>query len=170
MELWDLLDKDGNPLGITHVRGEKLPEGTYHRTVEIFTVNPQNKLLVTLRDTNKDIYPNLWEVTGGSAVAGEDSLTAAIRELYEETGIVAAANELVFLKSSFGKTNLNDIYLTFQNVKASEIKLQAGETVDAKWIEFNEFESMMDQGIVAEPVCRRYCEVKESLLSEIAKR
>lgn len=170
MELWDLLDRDGIPLGITHARGRELPEGTYHRTVEIFTVNPQKKLLVTLRDPNKEIYPGLWEVTGGSVVAGEDSLTAAIRELYEETGIAVAANELIFLRSSPGKTNLNDIYLTFQNVKISEIKLQSGETVDAKWVAFDEFEAMIKKEIVAEPVCRRYDEVKELLLSEIAKK
>lgn len=167
MELWDLLDREGNPLGIKHVRGEDLPKGTYHRTVEIFTVNSQGKLLVTLRDPKKEVYPGLWEVTGGSVVTGEDSLNAAIRELREETGILAAANGLIFLKSSFGKTNLNDIYLTFRDLTESEIKLQDGETVDSKWVAFDEFESMMEQGIVAEPVCRRYHEVKDLLMANI---
>lgn len=170
MELWDLLDKEGNSLGLIHVRGGNLPEGTYHRTVEIFTVNSQNRLLVTLRDPNKDIYPNLWEVTGGSAVAGEASTTAAIRELREETGIDITIDELIFLKSSLGKTNLNDIYLTFQDVKTSDLKLQTGETVDAKWITFDEFEDMMNNGVVAEPVCIRYREVKELILDKIAER
>ena len=39
MELWDLLDKDRNPLGITHPRGRQypMPPHTYHTVVSVFT-------------------------------------------------------------------------------------------------------------------------------------
>ncbi len=65
-ELWDLLDKDGMPIGATHVRGEKLPHGAYHRVVEIFTVNSKGELLVTKRAPEKKLYPEMWETTGGA--------------------------------------------------------------------------------------------------------
>lgn len=170
MELWDLLDREGNLLGITHVRSGNLPEGAYHRTVEIFTVNSQGKLLVTLRDPQKETFPNMWEITGGSVVAGENSMTAAIRELQEETGISRTADEMIFLMTNPGTTALMDIYLTFCDAEVSELTLQAGETVDAKWVTFGEFEKMIDEGIVPEPVYRRYHAVKDLLTEEIGRR
>lgn len=170
MELWDLLDKEGNPLGIQHVRSGNLPEGTYHRTVEIFTVNSQGQLLVTMRDPNKETYPNMWEFTGGSAISGEDSMTAAIRELQEETGIARTADDMIFLMTNPGTTALMDIYLTFCDTEISELTLQPGETVDAKWVTFKEFEKMIDEGIVPEPVYRRYNAANDLLFAEIAKR
>ena len=51
MELWDLLDKDRNPLGRTHPRGRQypMPPHTYHTVVSVFTVDRQNRLLLTRR-------------------------------------------------------------------------------------------------------------------------
>ena len=51
MELWDLLDKDRTPLGITHPRGMQypMPPHTYHTVVSVFTVDSQKRLLLTLR-------------------------------------------------------------------------------------------------------------------------
>lgn len=169
MELWDLLDQDGVPLGATHIRGKKLPADTYHRTVEIFTVNSKNQLLVTLRDPNKDPYPNLWEITGGSVISGEDSLTAAMRELHEETGISVKADEIIFLAVNRGGTALTDIYLCFCDKEISELTLQKGETVDAKWVSFDEFEEMIDAGIVPDPVRRRYLSIKDMLYAKTTK-
>lgn len=169
MELWDLLDRQGNPLGITHVRGEELPKGAYHRTVEIFTVNSHGELLVTLRDPDKETYPDMWEITGGSVVAGEDSLTAAIRELQEETGIARTSAQMIFLMTNPGTTALMDIYLTFCDAAISELTLQAGETVDAKWVTFGEFERMINEGVVPEPVYRRYHAAKNLLAEKIGR-
>ena len=170
MEMWDLLDSDGNSLGIKHARGETLPKGTYHRTVEIFTVNSQGRLLVTLRDPNKETYPDMWEFTGGSVITGEASMTAAIRELQEETGIAKTADEMIFLMTNTGHTALMDIYLTFCDMEISELTLQPGETVDAKWVTFGKFEEMIANGEVPEPVYRRYNAAKDTLLAEIARR
>lgn len=169
METWDLFDKNGIPLGITHIRGKELPAGAYHRTVEIFTVNSKNQLLVTLRDPNKDPYPNLWEVTGGSVISGESSLEAAMRELREETGISVSADEMIFLAVNRGGTALTDIYLCFCDKEISELTLQKGETVDAKWISFKEFEEMIDAGLVPDPVYRRYLIIKDMLSAKTAK-
>ena len=81
MELWDLLDKDRIPLGKTHPRGREypMPEGTYHLVVYVMTVDTDGRILLTRRSEKKRSYPGYWELTGGSAVAGEDSLTAVRR-------------------------------------------------------------------------------------------
>lgn len=35
MELWDLFDRGGSIVKTNHVRGEVIPEGTYHKIVNI---------------------------------------------------------------------------------------------------------------------------------------
>ena len=94
MEKWDLLDGDGRPLGQTLVRGDKLRPGQYHLVVHIWVEDSKGRLLIQKRAPHLKLMPDTWAVTGGSALAGEDSLTAAARELSEELGIEAAPSEL----------------------------------------------------------------------------
>lgn len=166
-ELWDLLDEDGMPVGATHVRGEKMPHGAYHRVVEIFTVNSKGELLVTRRAPEKKPYPNMWETTGGAVVAGEDSLDAARRELREETGIEVGVGELDLLLTHRSKSAFVDIYLARKDIPADKLTMQPGETVAAKWVSFSEFERMIEDGLVPSPVCRRYAVVRQIIFNRI---
>lgn len=50
--------------------------------------SPQNKLLLVQRAPT-DFGANLWEVPGGSCDADETVLASAVRELWEESGLVA---------------------------------------------------------------------------------
>ena len=79
-EYWDLLDENREPLGMLHRRGDALPAGARHLCVEIITVW-NGRILTTLRHPQKH-NGGYWEVTTGSALAGEDTRTAAQRELY----------------------------------------------------------------------------------------
>lgn len=167
MELWDLLDENGNPLGRTHIRGEALPQGTYHRTVDIYTVNSRGELLITLRAPDKETYPNMWEVTGGSVIAGEDSRTAARRELREETGLAVGESEIEFLTTDRGRTTLMDIYLVRKDAETACLTMQEGETAAAKWVTFAEWESMIQSGEIPESAARRYDTVKDILRAKI---
>ena len=167
MELWDLLDKDRNPLGITHPRGRQypMPPHTYHTVVSVFTVDINNRLLLTLRAPTKGMYPNYWEFTGGSGVTGEDSLTSAHRELSEETGIECPPEELVFLGTVREPSAFMDCYLCRLN-KAGEdvtVTLQEWETVDYKWVTFCELETMIHKGLIPPPCAMRYGFVKAKL-------
>ena len=167
MEFWDLLDKDRNPLGITHPRGRQypMPRGTYHTVVSVFTVDACNRLLLTLRAPTKGMYPDYWEFTGGSGVAGEDSLTSAHRELSEETGITVLKEELTFLGTLREPSAFMDCYLCRLD-KAGEdvtVTLQEWETVDFKWVTFCEFETMIHKGLIPPPCAMRYGFVKAKL-------
>lgn len=164
-ELWDLLDEDGMPVGATHVRGEKLPHGAYHRVVEIFTMNSKGELLITKRAPEKKPYPNMWEITGGAVVAGEDSLDAARRELREETGIEVANRELTLILTHKGNSAFVDIYIAHKDIPAEKLTMQPGETSAAKWVKLSEFERMIGDGLVPAPVCRRYAVVKFILVN-----
>ncbi len=167
MELWDLLDKDRNPLGVTHPRGRQypMPPHTYHTVVSVFTVDAANRLLLTLRAPTKGMYPGYWEFTGGSGVSGEDSLTSAWRELSEETGITVPKEDLIFLCTLREPSAFMDCYLCRLDRVGEDvaITLQEGETVDYRWVTFCEFETMIHKGLIPPPCAMRYGFVKQDL-------
>lgn len=122
MEKWDLLDGDGRPLGQTLVRGDKLRPGQYHLVVHIWVEDSKGRLLIQKRAPHLKLMPDTWAVTGGSALAGEDSLTAAARELSEELGIEAAPSELKRLGRLRRRNSLCDLWRLRRDVPLSALR------------------------------------------------
>ena len=87
MELWDLYNEKRELTGKTHVRGEKIPDGYYHLAVHVWIRNSKGEYLISQRSADRSKFPLMWETVGGSAIAGESSIAAAIRETKEEVGI-----------------------------------------------------------------------------------
>ena len=130
-ELWDVYDKDRNLTGRTHVRGDDLLPEDYHLVVHVWIRNSRGQFLMTRRSPNKG-YPLLWEATGGSALAGDVSLTAAIREVKEETGLILQpGNGRIALQYS-GTDHHVDVWLFEQDVDLEKVTLQEGETCDKR--------------------------------------
>jgi 8-oxo-dGTP pyrophosphatase MutT (NUDIX family) len=100
--------------------------------------------------------PNLWESTSGSVQAGEDSLNAALRELREETGIVASLEEITFLGTTRKEASFVDIFIVRKKVDLSEIILQEDETVAAKWVTFSQLQAMESRGELAFPISYQF--------------
>lgn len=155
MELWDLLDENRLPLNRTMVRGEKKNKGEYHTVVEVWTVNSQKQVLLTLRDSRKELYPDKWENTGGSALAGETSVQAAVRELMEETGIVADASELTLLGTNRGAASFHDVYILHRDIEIEQLTMQDGETAAAKWVSMEQLDALIADGSLVQPVGER---------------
>ena len=164
IELWDLFDENRKTLNRTVVRGgERFKQGEYHVIIEIWTVNSIGEILVTLRDYQKEEYPDKWENTGGSALAGETSRTAAIRELREETGIEASEDELIFLGTAKEESAFVDMYLLKRDVRIEDIALQDGETVDAKWVTLDTLDKMRQDLTLALPIGVRLQYIRKEL-------
>lgn len=159
-ELWDLYDIKRNPLGLTHVRGTRMRRGTYHIAVGIWTVNDRNEILITLRSPEKHDWPDLWENTAGSLLAGETSRQGAVRELFEETGIRASEDELFFLGTETGRSTIGDCYIVRKNVDIRDIVFQKGETCCARWVTLPDLDEMIEGDLVAPPVAARLVKVR----------
>ena len=167
MEKWDLFDENRKPLNKTHNREDKMKIGENHIVVDIWTVNDNNEILLTLRHPDKKEYPNSWENTGGSALSGETSRAAVIRELFEETGIVANENEVFFLGTKKETTAFVDTYIVRKNMKISELTMQEGETVDAQWVALDKLDEMIEVGTVALPVAERLSPLRKVFMDFI---
>ncbi len=155
-EQFDLFDNDRIPLGRIHQRGLPLAKGLYHVVVSVWTINERQQILLTLRSPNKHLRPNLWESTSGSVQAGETSLDAALRELREETGIVAASEEIAFLGTTRKEASFVDIFVVRKKVDLSEIILQTDETVAAKWVTFPQLQEIERRGALAFPISYQF--------------
>jgi len=92
MEIWNILDENGNKTGKTMIRGvDKLPDGFYHESVAVWIINSENRLLIQKRASTKKRYPNMWAMTTGAMNANENRNQAIIREIKEELGIDPSA-------------------------------------------------------------------------------
>ena len=165
MELWDLYDSERRPLGRTHRRGDEMHPGEYHVVVEIWVVNSKKEILVTLRAATKEVFPNRWENTGGSVLAGETSMEGAVRELHEETGIVASERELIPLGTHQDDSAFIDLYLLHRDIPISGLTMQEGETTAAKWITPEQLGEMAGNGSFVAPIAQCFTLFKDKIMS-----
>ena len=132
-ELWDVYDADRRLTGRTHRRGDPLAPGEYHLVVQVYVRRPSGEFLITRRAPTKG-YPLMWENTGGSADAGEDSLTAALREVREETGLCADPARARLVMQVTRPDAFVDIYELRHDFTLSDVVLLPGETIDARLV------------------------------------
>lgn len=87
-ELYDVLDEQGKVVGTaTRARVHSDPE-LIHRAVHVWLWRSDARLLLQKRVRQKDVEPGKWDTSvGGHVDAGEDYLTAALREMKEELGV-----------------------------------------------------------------------------------
>ncbi len=140
MELWDIYDENGELTGRTLERGGVQAPGDYHLAVTVTVGNSRGEVLCTLRSMEKSVYPGVWENPGGGVLSGETSLSAAVRELLEETGIRTLPDELVFLSRRKAEGFFMDVYGLVRDIPAEELMLQPHEVDGAKWVSIDEWE------------------------------
>ena len=128
-ELWDVYDENRNLTGRLQRRGDALETGDFHLVVYVWIRQSDGRFLLTKRSPNKG-YPNMWETTGGSAVAGDNSLTAALREVKEETGITLLPENGTCILTHKGENFFGDYWLFRQDIDLNDVVLQEGETCD----------------------------------------
>jgi 8-oxo-dGTP diphosphatase len=140
-ELWDLYDAGRKLTGRRQRRGEKMQPGDYRLVVHAWLQNSRGEFLLTKRTPNKG-YPNLWECPGGSAIAGEDSRTAALREVREETGLALQPDGGLRILEFRREDSFLDVWLFQQDFSLDSILLQEEETCGAQWASWEQLLSM----------------------------
>lgn len=147
MELWDVLDENRVKTGRLAQRGIPLGINEYHLVVHAVIINKKKQFLISKRTPNKS-YPNCWEFTGGSVLAGEESLEGVLREVKEELGIQLDSSQgrriTTRRSNENGKSMFVDVWLFEKEVDCKDILFQPEETCDAKWVDRKTIEMMME--------------------------
>ncbi len=147
MEKWDILNADGEFVGKTTLRGKcNMKQGEYHLVVHIWVVSSQGDILIQRRSDNKKLMPGEWAATGGAAISGEDSYTAANRELYEELGIPSNKHTLKKITRIKRRNSLLDIWFITTDIPSEKLRLQKDEVAEARWVNRSEFVDMIKNG------------------------
>lgn len=137
-ELLDLYDRHGRPTGVTIPRGSgtpQAPEGMYWRVCDVWLVNRRGELLVQQRAMTKENWPGRWcESAGGAVRAGESAEDGCVRETLEEIGVRPDMNRGGMIFEYLGGHALHQVWLFHQDVPLSDLRLQAEEVADARYV------------------------------------
>ena len=147
MEVWDLYREDRSLSGLSHIRGEPIPDGYYHLVVHVWIRNSEGCYLISQRSASRPTFPLMWECVGGSVTAGEDSLSGAIREAKEEVG--------VDLDPAQGKLISSTVREHFQDIKDDWVFQYDGpvslrnattdEVADMRWMTVSEIRQLYEE-------------------------
>lgn len=156
-EYWDIYDADRLKTNRTHLRGEPIADGDYHLVVNIWIYNSEGKVLLTQRHPNIP-FPLKWACTGGSALAGEDTLSAAVRETREEIGLTVSPEELICAGQERRLHSFLDTFVVCRDVSPEEITMQPEEVVDFCWVDEVQYRKMQREGLL-HPALKNFFDV-----------
>lgn len=149
LEFQDLYSRDGELLLEKHPSNEPRPAGMYLLVINVLIQHEDGRILITQRSPEKEIFPEKWEASiGGRAQHGEDSQTAAQRELFEETDLMLNNLQLI-------NTHIDDQYrIIISNyygktaIPHDAIIIQSEEIVNYRWCSVAEFFKLLEENII----------------------
>ena len=147
-EYWDIYDANGEKTGQVISSDDPVPEGAYHLAVAVWVRDPQGRWLISRRSPETS-NGGIWQTTEGGVVAGEESLTGALREVQEETGITlkpengALWHTYVWPHADSKSMILYHTWVFEKDAPVEAFVLQPGETCDAKWATAEEIRDMV---------------------------
>ena len=155
MEYNDIYDANRNLTGRFHRRGTSWKPGEYGLVVCVWVYDGHGRILLTRRAPEKS-FAGTWENSGGAAKAGESSRVAIVRELYEETGIRAEAEEFELLTTTRDRNTFYDHYCLKRDVPLEQVVLQPGETDDVQWATFEQVHELIRQKKICDIIAQQF--------------
>ena len=153
MELWDLYNEKRELTGRDHVRGQEVPQGYYHLVVHVWIQNSRGEYLISQRSADRPADPLKWECVGGSALKGEDSLTAALRETKEEVGLTPAPEDGKLVWSVVGRvvrgvrfTDIVDVWRFRYDGPVDLNDATTAEVAQTAWLTREQIKELYDRG------------------------
>lgn len=154
MEIFDIVDENGYPTGETVERSVAHANGVRHRTAHIWiarAVMDKWQVLLQKRAITKDSFPGRFDTSSaGHIQAGDEPLESAIRELYEELGIVATPEQLEFAgtfqiqyekefhNKLFKDNEIAFVYVYLGTVDIDKVIVQEEELECVEWFDLDD--------------------------------
>ncbi len=163
MEYSDVYDAERNLTGRKHLQGTPWKRGEYGLVVCVWVYDGNGRLLMTQRAPEKS-FAGSWENSGGAAQAGETSLQAITRELFEETGIRAEPKDFELLESRRDHDTFYDFYFLENHTPLEQIVLQPGETTAVQWASFAQIHEMIRRNEICRIIAKQFLHHEPLLL------
>ena len=137
---------------------DRITDGELHPTVHVWLIRRRDMgiyVLLQKRSHNKDIYPDMWDVSSAGHVRqGQEYGMTAIRETREELGLEIAREKLEFLgfrRNSHTEDNIKDneltaVFMCREDIDDSMINPNPSEVSETGWAEIDELLTVMNDG------------------------
>lgn len=174
MELLDIVNENGIPIGETVEREAAHKYGIRHRTSHVWLLRINNgkpQVLLQKRSLNKDSYPGCYDISSaGHIPSGDSFMKSALRELKEELGVSATADELIycgqrrfeyreqFRGQEFWDNQVSNIYVLLRDMEATDFIIQKSELDAVVWMDLDKCVNMVKS--MRAPNCIRIDELK----------
>lgn len=164
-ELIDVLDENGVKTGEVASRKEIHKKGLWHRAIVVAIINENNEILLQQRSSNKEKNANMWDLSvAGHISMGQDSLSAAAREINEEVAVNLGYNVDIkdfrymysFRKEQkysedFIERQFYDFFILRKNdLKLENIKFQESEVQAIKFCSMTDLRELIENNQIVE--------------------
>ncbi len=150
-ELIDIVTHKGEPTGKTCLKSAAHRHGILHASVHVWFYTKKGQILIQKRSPQKDIFPNLWDVSvAGHVGASELPSICAVREIKEEIGHQIVKNQLEYLgiweekhthANGFIDYEIHHIYLSEINITLEKLTPQKEEVSDLAFVSLSDFKT-----------------------------
>jgi len=153
MEYIDIIDEEGNKLGIKKTKKEVHDQGLWHRSAHVWVVNSKGDVLIQKRSPLMDNHPNEWDISAaGHVSAGEDDITSALREVEEEIGLKLEPENLILIgtvkqlskREGYINNEINPVYVVKMDLDPNKIIRQEEEVSEVKFIPYKELQGIIE--------------------------
>ncbi len=144
-EKFDVLDGNGNKTGKVETKKHVHDNSLWHGVAHTWIFNSTGQILLQRRHAASGWGADKWDLSaGGHIQTGENPQQGAIREAFEELGLVITDDQLIFInKVTTERDGFNSLphktiawnYLVKVDMDITELKLQDGETAEVKWFD-----------------------------------
>lgn len=151
----------GEPTGSRKAKSDVHRDGEWHRSVHVWILTTDGRLLLQKRSAQKENHGGLWDVSAaGHVSAGETALETAIRETEEEIGLRLESSELqpvgitreshVLNGGTYLDNEVHEVFLVKRDVDLSSLTLQHGEVDDVRLVTVAEMQEMIGRGVLVD--------------------
>ena len=151
-EFLDIVNEKGIPTGRITDRDTTHLKGIWHRTSHVWLVREKNKtvqVLLQKRAATKS-FPGCYDISSaGHIPAGEEFVVSALRELQEELGVVAKAEDLiccgdrtiiwddVFFGKEYHDRQYTRVFVLWKDLEETDFCLQREEVDSVRWMDLD---------------------------------
>ena len=142
-EILDVVDAN-DIISCSEPRSVVHRDGLLHRAVHIFVFNAEGQLFLQRRSMLKDSAPGKWVSScSGHVDSGETYIRAALRELYEEIGLVPTKRLMEVFRVKACEQTDQEFVTVYRCTAEGTFTLDSDEISEGCWIDQDELNDWM---------------------------